>query len=693
MGKQPIILAHGRAPGDITVMSAFVRDFAKTYGDQYDVEVFTSCPSLWRSNPYVSRVLSSPREGVPMHELSYGKQINEADYTPLHFLTAFHRDFKNRTGVDVPVLEPIPDLHLSDEELNTRPIAGRYWLMIAGGKSDFTCKVWSAMRNQQVVNVLRQFGIRFVQIGATYKGNWHPPLQGCLDLIGKTGLRDSLWLLHHADGVICPVTFFMHAAAALKRPCVCIAGGREHWWWEAYVNPATVENFGPIASGKVPVPHRFLHTQGLLPCCQSRGCWMNKVDKTQPDKHKMYCKLPVDDGYGQRIPECLRMITVEHVVEAVLSYYEDGTLDPIGPPPKIIMPDGSPLNSKSLQAQSAPTLAPRVLTAPTATVPAPPTLTRPFIDLFAQPTPAEELEMVVASPAAPVAVVEPPIPEVLVTFHGQGTFVEGKNTAGQQVVMENPYDHETIGGRFTICILLYGAFHDLHKRCINAILSTVPTERRQLRVSLNEVCPETLQYIDRMKREGHIHKVYVNQTNIKKYPAMRQLFHDPGCPITDKYVIWFDDDSIADKDPQWSSKLAQTIANFHNEGKRIYGSCHVWTYSPTQIAWIKSRPWYRGRYFQLHNGTEAPNGNKINFPAGGFWALATDLIQQADIPDPQIGHNGGDYMVMEQVHQAGALLKHWNGQKQFVHTSSVKRRGLKEIHTGQPGWKPGGIPA
>lgn len=687
MGKTPVLLTHGRAPGDIVVMSGLVRDFVRTYGDRYEVEVFTSCPSLWRYNPHVSRVLSAPRPGVTAYSLCYGKQINEADYTPLHFLTAFHRDFKSRTGMEVPVLEPKPDLHLNEQERNERPIEGRYWVIIAGGKSDFTCKVWSAMRNQQVVNVLRQFGIRFVQIGATYKGNWHPPLQGCLDLIGKTGLRDAIWLLQHADGVICPVTFFMHAAAALDKPCVCIAGGREHWWWEAYVNSPTVQNFGPLASGKVPVPHRYLHTQGLLPCCKSRGCWMNKVDPTQPDKHKMYCKKPADDGYGQRIPECMRMITVEHVVDAVLSYYEDGTLEPIGSPPQIIMPDGTPLNTKSLQAQSAPQLAPRTVarTGP----PPPPTLQRPFVDLFAQP---DELQSQAAAPPAEPPVVEPPIPKVAAEFHGQGTFIEGKNKAGQRAITEDPFEHEVIGGRFTICILMYGAFHELHKRCLNAILSTVPTERRQIRVALNEVCPETLQYIDRMKREGHIYKVYVNQQNIKKYPAMRKMFHDPDCPLTDKYVIWFDDDTIADKDPQWASKLAQTIANFHNEGRVIYGCTFVWTLHRSQIEWIKSRPWYRGRYFQLHNGPEAPNGNKICFPAGGFWALSTDFIKRADVPDPQIGHNGGDYMIMEQVRQNGGRLKHWNGQKQFVRTSSVDRRGVKEIHTGMPGWKPGGVP-
>ena len=676
---QPIILSHTRAPGDITVMTAFVRDFAKQY-PQYAVEVFTSCPSLWENNPHVSKVLSGPREGIPFHELGYGKQINEADAIPLHFLSAFYRDFRNRTSIDVEMLEPKPDLHLSEYELTTRPIEGRYWCVVAGGKSDFTCKIWSTAKFQQTINVLRQFGLRFVQMGATYRANWHPTLDGVLNLVGKTNLRDCLWLLHHSEGIICPVTFFMHAAAALDKPCVCVAGGREHWWWEAYVNSPTVQNFGP-ASGKVPVPHRYLHTQTLLDCCKSRGCWMNKVSRTEQDKNKMYCKKPTDDGYGQQLPLCMDMITVEHVVAAVMSYYEDGTLEPIGDPPKIVMPNGEPLNVKSLTATGTPKIEPRSVAHIAPGQQAPP----PLVDLFA---PADQIQPL--APLPPKVAVEDPIPKLTQPTREQNKFLEGKNKDGQRVIMEDPFDHKTIGGKLTVCILMYGNHHDLHRRCLNSVLSTIPAPRRDVRVCCNEVCPQTLEYLDRLKRQNAITMVYVNQINKKKYPAMREMLRDADNPINTKYLVWFDDDSIADRDPQWAHKLVQTIVNHHDDGCRIYGATYVWTFSPAQIDWIKTRPWYKGRPLQLHNGTEAANGNKVTFPAGGFWAMSTDMIQAADIPDEQIGNNGGDYMVMEQIYQQGFKMKHWNGQKQFIHTSSVKRRGLSEKHTGEPGWVPGG---
>ena len=61
------------------------------------------------------------------------------------------------------------------------------------------------------------------------------------------------------------------------------------------------------------------------------------------------------------------------------------------------------------------------------------------------------------------------------------------------------------------------------------------------------------------------------------------------------------------------------------------------------------------------------------------------------IPDDQIGHNGGDTMIGLQLWQQGYRTAAWNSGKKQVNTSGVGRRGLNEIHTGMPGWIPGGV--
>ena len=139
-------------------------------------------------------------------------------------------------------------------------------------------------------------------------------------------------IIRDAEGVICPVTAAMHIAAAFDKPCVVIAGGREAPWWEAYVREYSA--FG--AGGPYPeIPHRFLHTFGALDCSRGPACWKKRTVPIEPDdtrdprKARKLCVAPVRPLGSQPVPKCLDMIGVDHVVEAVLSYYADGTLPPL----------------------------------------------------------------------------------------------------------------------------------------------------------------------------------------------------------------------------------------------------------------------------------------------------------------------------------------------------------------------------
>ena len=95
--------------------------------------------------------------------------------------------------------------------------------------------------------------------------------------------------------------------------CVVIGGGREEPWWEAYTNCYTPTSWGD-ACEPVKVEHTYLHTVGLLDCCRDRGCWKNKVTSDEKDGKRSYCKRPVKAEGGQRVPECMNMITAAHVV-------------------------------------------------------------------------------------------------------------------------------------------------------------------------------------------------------------------------------------------------------------------------------------------------------------------------------------------------------------------------------------------
>lgn len=247
-------------------------------------------------------------------------------------------------------------------------------------------------------------------------------------------------------------------------------------------------------------------------------------------------------------------------------------------------------------------------------------------------------------------------------------------------------DHPAVGGRLTVFVLGYGSHPDLARRCVDGILRTVPAHRLDLRIALNAPCAETVEYV----RTVPATRVYVYALNSFKYPVMREIFRDPACPIATPYVAWFDDDSYV-VDPLWAARLGEAVGANHDRGVRLYGIrfCHdlasLTTPTHDPRSWFRSASWYRGRGFGSRRGEEpAPGGSVLHFVTGGFWALATDMISIADIPDGRLRHNGGDIAIGEQVRQAGFRMLSFNHGKALIHSSGAPRRGHSEAFPWAP---------
>ena len=328
MAKRKLLLKHHLCPGDVACTTTLVRDLYKQYGHEVEIGFDTNQKAIYKHNPYVKPMLASAAD-VETIVLCYKDGLTSSkNGNRHHFLTWFYRDFNKKSGLDVTCTQSWPDLHLSEEQRRVSPIEGRYWLIFAGGKTDFTVKWWDPVRYQTVADNLRTFGLRFAQSGATKPSkpqNVQPKMNNVLDLLGWGSVEEFLWQVYHAEGVICPITAAMHIAAGFRKPAVVVAGGREEWWWEAYTNDGQF----PKTADDVTVPHKYLHTQGMLECCLTAGCHKNKVIKMNDDKR--ICTMPAARRVGQSpLPTCMDMITVDHVVNAVLSYYESGLLPPIG---------------------------------------------------------------------------------------------------------------------------------------------------------------------------------------------------------------------------------------------------------------------------------------------------------------------------------------------------------------------------
>jgi len=317
---EQIILKSFQSPGDIVMLSAAIRDLHQAHPNRFITDVRTSAPAIWENNPYLTPLDEHDPE-VTTIDMHY-PAIHQSNQRPYHFIHGYCQYLEQRLNLRIPMTAFRGDIHLSSEEVTTpalgqhRALPEHFWIMAAGGKYDFTAKWWDPRSYQAVVNYFRD-RMCFVQCGE--EGHWHPRLEGVVDLVGHTTLRELIRLVYHADGVVCPVTLAMHLAAAVPvrsgnpklRPCVVIAGGREPPHWEAYSH------------------HQFLHTVGMLACCADGGCWRSRCqlagDGDAKDQHNV-CQQPVQVDPSLRIPACMHMIRPADVIRCLRRYHEQGLL-------------------------------------------------------------------------------------------------------------------------------------------------------------------------------------------------------------------------------------------------------------------------------------------------------------------------------------------------------------------------------
>ena len=238
-----------QSPGDVAVLTASIRDLKKNFPN-LQIHMKTSVPAMWENNPHV---VSDP-DSDPHLDVKLGYPlINRANSCGKHFIYGFKEEIESKLGISFDITAFKCDLHLSEEEKgwtnqveDTLGYSGKFWIINSGSKNDFPLKQWRRERWQEVVDALKG-RVQFVQVGE--KGHNHEALEGVIDLLGKTDMRQLIRLCYHAEGAVCHVTMLNHVMSAWEKPCVVVAGGRESSGWESY-NETT-----------------YLDTIGNLPCC------------------------------------------------------------------------------------------------------------------------------------------------------------------------------------------------------------------------------------------------------------------------------------------------------------------------------------------------------------------------------------------------------------------------------------------
>lgn len=317
--RRRLILRCRQSPGDVVMLTAAVRDLHLAHPRKFLTDIRTTADQLWEQNPYLTP-LEEDDPAVEVIDVEY-PLIHQSNERPYHFIHGFTQFLESRLQLSIPVTAFKGDVHLSEEEkgwssqVSEEGYDGPFWLVVAGGKFDFTAKWWAPSAYQRVIDGLSG-RIPFVQVGEA--DHWHRPLRNVLDLRAKTDVRQFMRLMYHADGVLCPVTFAMHLAAAVEMPperprnraCVVVAGGREPMQWEAYPH------------------HQYLSTNGALWCCDQGGCWKSRCQPVGDGDEKDHdrCLQPVAVSADLQIARCMEMIRPEDVIRRIELYYEGRVL-------------------------------------------------------------------------------------------------------------------------------------------------------------------------------------------------------------------------------------------------------------------------------------------------------------------------------------------------------------------------------
>jgi ADP-heptose:LPS heptosyltransferase/predicted O-methyltransferase YrrM len=300
------------------MMTCAIRSLHKAYPGRFEVDVRSPCNEIFQYSPYITPLHPADNqkelniieelkkdENHPPIELegikyliAHYPEISRSGMTGAHFSDGHRLFLSKQLGIAIPATGLQPDIFFSPTEIaSANPVhkfsqyRGRYWVINAGIKNDYTLKWYN--NYQEVVDLL-QGKIQFVQVG--HSAHTHPALKGVIDLRGKTNLRQLFRVCRDADGLLNCVSMNMVIAAALKKPCVVVAGAREGVRWQ--INP----------------DHQFLYRNGVMSCASYDGCWKSRTEECI-NKHLKT---------GQ--PLCMELIRPEDIARSIELYYLGGRL-------------------------------------------------------------------------------------------------------------------------------------------------------------------------------------------------------------------------------------------------------------------------------------------------------------------------------------------------------------------------------
>lgn len=289
-----IILGNPMAIGDNLVLTTAIRHIHEQYPNEFKIGVSSYYPEVYLNNPDITQFSAEElEEFIPTITVNYTDEFEHKKTSGKHFAQGYITFLNNVFDLNIKLTDCRPSVYLSDEEIEeakqikeSNGINNKFWVLSAGIKQDIPLKNYSASRWQEFVYEISKKGIDIVQVGDHKAIN--PVLKGCHNLVGKLNLRQLFALSAISEGMIGHVSLQMHLAAALRKPCIVVAGGRENISWNCYNN------------------QKFISSVGYLDCCKETACWKRNISECS--------------NYNETMSKCMFLIKSSDLVDHVVKF-------------------------------------------------------------------------------------------------------------------------------------------------------------------------------------------------------------------------------------------------------------------------------------------------------------------------------------------------------------------------------------
>ena len=236
----------------------------------------------------------------------------------------------------------------------------------------------------------------------------------------------------------------------------------------------------------------------------------------------------------------------------------------------------------------------------------------------------------------------------------------------------------------SICVLTYGDYLDLVRRCIDSVLQHCPRAEYRLLVGANAPGRKTKEYLEGLKASGAIDTLIISPENINKCPMMRRLFAE----VDTEYIWWFDDDSWIEHGNtfgDWLGKARAAAPDIMMWGAAYFVSHeHEFSYGRDAVEWVRKAEWFAGKAppswqpggkgVSNHDGRESGDGRWF-FIAGGCWLIRTAAVRALDWPDRRLLKEGDDVLLGEALRQKGWKVEQM-GLTSGIALNKHARRGI-----------------